>query len=46
MGAAKAAGCWSVHATWGIPAANRSHLRTDADFVIDRPEALLGLPIL
>ena len=45
MGAAKAAGCWSVHATWGIPAANRSHLQTDADFVIDRPEALLELPV-
>ena len=46
MGAAKAAGCWSVHATWGIPAANLSHRNTDADFVIDRPEALLELPIL
>ena len=46
MGAAKAAGCWSVHATWGIPAANLSHRDTDADFVIDRPEALLELPIL
>ena len=46
MDAAKAAGCWRAHATWGIPAANRSHLHTDADFVIDRPEALLELPIL
>ena len=45
MGAARAAGCWSVHATWGIPAANHSHRNTDADFVIDRPDALLELPI-
>ena len=45
MGAAKAAGCWSVLATWGIPEANLSHLQTDADFVIARPEALLELPL-
>lgn len=46
MGAAKAAGCWSVLATWGIPEANSSHAQAEADFVIDRPEALLELPIL
>ena len=46
IGAARAAGCWSCHATWGIPAANYTHLQTDADFVIDTPEALLELPIL
>ncbi|MDE2859958.1 MAG: HAD-IA family hydrolase [Chloroflexota bacterium] len=45
IGAAKAAGCWSVHATWGIPEANYTHLRTDADFVIDTPERLLELPV-
>lgn len=46
MGAARAAGCWSVLATWGIPEANSSHAQVEADFVIDRPEALLELPIL
>ncbi len=46
MGAAQAAGCWSCLATWGIPAANSSHAQAKADFVIDRPEALLELPIL
>ncbi len=45
MGAAMAAGCWSVLATWGIPEANSSHAQVDADFVIDRPEALLELPL-
>lgn len=45
IGAGRAAGCWSCHATWGIPAANYTHLQTDADFVIDTPEALLELPI-
>lgn len=45
IGAAKAAGCWSVHATWGIPEANYTHLQTDADYVIDTPGALLRLPI-
>ena len=45
IAAGKAAGCWSVHATWGVPEANRSHLQTDADFVIDAPDALLRLPI-
>ena len=45
MGAAKAAGCWSVLATWGIPEANSSHAQVEADFVIDRPEALLELPV-
>ena len=46
MGAARAAGCWSCLATWGIPAANRVHAQVEADFVIDRPESLLALPIL
>ena len=46
IGAAQAAGCWSCLATWGIPAANSSHAQTEADFVIDKPEALLELPIL
>ncbi len=46
MGAAQAAGCWSCLAIWGIPAANSSHAQAKADFVIDRPEALLELPIL
>ena len=46
MGAARAAGCWSCLATWGIPAANSSHAQTEADFVINRPESLLELPIL
>ena len=45
MGAAMAAGCWSVLATWGIPEANSSHAQVEADFVIDRPEALLELPV-
>ena len=44
--AAQAAGCWSCHATWGIPAAYSNHLQTDADFVVHTPEELLGLPIL
>ena len=44
IGAAKAAGCWSVHATWGIPDGQpTATCDTDADFVIDTPEALLGL---
>ena len=46
MGAAQAAGCWSCLATWGIPAANRSHAQAEADFVIDSPGALLELPLL
>ena len=46
IGAARAAGCWSCLATWGIPAANSSHAQVEADFVIDKPEALLELPIL
>ncbi len=45
MAAAQAAGCWSCLATWGIPEANRSHANTQSDFVIDRPEALLELPL-
>ena len=46
IGAARAAGCWSCLATWGIPAPYRSHFQTEADFVIYNPEALLELPIL
>ena len=46
MGAARAAGCWSCHARWGIPTAHRGRVHIEADFVIDRPEALLELPIL
>ena len=45
IGAGNAAGCWSVHATWGIPEANYTHLQTDADFIISTPEALLELPV-
>ena len=44
IGAAQAAGCWSCLATWGIPAANSSHAQVEANFVIDKPEALLELP--
>ena len=45
MEAGRAAGCWTCLAAWGVPAANRSHLNTATDFIIDTPDALLRLPV-
>ena len=46
MEAAQAAGCRGCHAVWGIPPAERGLIKTEADFTVDRPEALLELPVL
>jgi phosphoglycolate phosphatase-like HAD superfamily hydrolase len=43
--AGKAAGCWSCHATWGVPATERSLAGIGADLVAEMPEALLTLPL-
>ena len=43
IGAARAAGCWSCHATWGLPAQKNGHIDFKADMVAETPDALLGL---
>ena len=43
IGAAKAAGCWSCHATWGILAADEPLDDFGADMVAETPEAILRL---
>jgi len=39
--AARAAGCWSCHATWGIPTAEHSLDNIQADLIAETPKALL-----
>lgn len=46
IGAARAAGCWSCHATWGLPAQDNSQSDLTADMVANTPDALLGLRYL
>ena len=43
--AAKAAGCWGCHATWGLPPKERTNLlgSTIPDFILDSPGELLKL---
>jgi len=41
--AAQSAGCWSCHATWGIPVAEHGLDSIKADLVANRPEVLLSL---
>ena len=43
--AGRAAGCWSCHATWGIPATEHNLAVIKADLVIETPEALLTLSL-
>ena len=43
IGAAHAAGCWSCHATWGLPAQENGQVDFNADMVAETPDALLGL---
>ncbi len=43
IGAARAAGCWSCHATWGLPAQENGYMDFKADMVAETPDALLGL---
>ncbi len=43
IGAARAAGCWSCHATWGLSAAGQAVGDVGADIVAETPEALLTL---
>ncbi len=45
IGAARAAGCWSCYATWGIPAAEQRLESIQADLVVEKPEALLELKL-
>ena len=44
--AARAAGCWSCHAVWGVPPMERDRIGAGADVVVDKPEALLDLPFV
>ena len=41
--AARSAGCWSCHATWGLPVTAHRLPGAQADFVADTPEALAAL---
>ncbi|MCZ6892159.1 MAG: HAD-IA family hydrolase, partial [Chloroflexi bacterium] len=41
--AGRAAGCLTCHATWGLPAADRSSADLGADMVAETPEAILRL---
>ena len=43
MQAARAAGCWSCHAIWGIPTAERDLGDVEVDLIAEIPEALLKL---
>ena len=42
--AAKAAGCWSCLATWGVPDGASRAERANPDLVVGTPGELLGLP--
>lgn len=44
--AARAAGCWSCYATWGIPVIEHEQDSIQADLVADTPKALLELTFL
>ncbi len=46
MSAARAAGCWSCHATWGLPAQVNGQVDFKADMVAKTPDALLRLRYL
>ena len=46
MIAARAAGCWSCHATWGLPAQVNGQVDFKPDMVAKTPDALLGLRYL
>ena len=46
IGAAKAAGCWSCHATWGRSVVGDPQGDLGADMVAKTPEALSGLSFL
>ncbi len=46
IGAARAAGCWSCQATWGIPEYQRGDGDFGADMVAETPDTLMGLPYL
>ncbi len=46
IGAAKAAGCWSCHATWGRSVVGDPQGDLGADMVAETPEALSGLSFL
>ena len=43
--AARAAGCWSCHATWGIPSVEYRLANIQADLVAETPEKLLEIEI-
>jgi len=43
MEAAKAAGCWSCYATWGIPVAEQRLEAVQADLVAETPDVFLEL---
>ncbi|MFH0768154.1 MAG: HAD-IA family hydrolase [Chloroflexota bacterium] len=43
--AARAAGCWSCYATWGIPVSEQRLESIQADLVAETPEALLELKL-
>ena len=45
MEAAQAAGCWSCHATWGVPINERDLGDVEVDMIAEMPEALLKLPL-
>jgi pyrophosphatase PpaX len=42
--AARAAGCWSCLATWGVPDGASRAARSNPDFVMESPSGLLTLP--
>ena len=42
--AARAAGCWSCLATWGVPDGGSRAERANADLVVGTPDELLRLP--
>jgi phosphoglycolate phosphatase/pyrophosphatase PpaX len=43
IGAARAAGCWSCHATWGLPPQETGRIDLNADMVAKTPDVLLDL---
>lgn len=46
MEAARAAGCWSCHAIWGIPNPEHSLGDVEVDLIAQMPETLLKLPFI